>query len=113
MLISMPLLTAMNASGASRHGWAPTNRANLYGGDGGVCVLTHACMHMRVHACACMCACVRDVFAIYDNNICPRLIMIIIKIIILYFIQIRHTDGFTSTGTRLVEHLFVQLPEGM
>ena len=28
--------------------------------------------------------------------------MIIIKIIILYFIQIRHTDGFPSTGTRLV-----------
>ena len=46
----------------------------------------------------CMCAsvrvrpCVRDVFAIYDDNILPRLIMIIIKIIILYFIQIRHTD---------------------
>ena len=37
-------------------------------------------------------ACVRDVFAIYDNDILPRLIMIIIKIIILYFIQIRHTD---------------------
>ena len=47
-------------------------------------------------------ACVRDVFAIYDNNISPRLIMIIIKIIILYFIQIRHTDDFPSTGTRLV-----------
>ena len=28
--------------------------------------------------------------------------MIIIKIIILYFIQIRHTDDFPSTGTRLV-----------
>ena len=27
--------------------------------------------------------------------------MIIIKIIILYFIQIRHTDDFPSTGTRL------------
>ena len=39
----------------------------------------------------------RDVFAIYDNNILPRLIMII-KIIILYFIQIRHTDDFPSTG---------------
>ena len=34
-------------------------------------------------------ACVRDVFAIYDDNSLPRLIMIIIKIIILYFIQIR------------------------
>ena len=30
-------------------------------------------------------ACVRDVFAIYDiNDILPRLIMIIIKVIILY-----------------------------
>ena len=28
--------------------------------------------------------------------------MIIIKIIIVYFIQIRHTDDFPSTGTRLV-----------
>ena len=43
-------------------------------------------------------ACVPDVFAIYDDNILPRLIMIIIKIIILYFIQIRHTDDFPSTG---------------
>ena len=51
--------------------------------------------------CACASACVRDVFAIYDNNISPRLIMIIIKIIILYFTQIRHTDDFPSTGTRL------------
>ena len=46
--------------------------------------------------------CLRDVFAIYDNDISPRLIMIIIKIIILYFIQIRHTDDFPSTGSRLV-----------
>ena len=42
-------------------------------------------------------ACVRDVFAIYDGNILPRLIMIIIKINILYFIRIRHTDDFPST----------------
>ena len=42
---------------------------------------------------------VRDVFAIYDNNISPGLLMIIIKIIILYFIQIRHTDDFPPTGT--------------
>ena len=28
--------------------------------------------------------------------------MIIIKIIMLYFIQIRHTGDFPSTGTRLV-----------
>ena len=44
---------------------------------------------MRLHAC------VRDVFAFYDNDILPRLIMIIIKTIILYFIQIRHTDDFS------------------
>ena len=30
------------------------------------------------------------------------MIMIIIKIIIQYFIQIRYTDDFPSTGTRLV-----------
>ena len=40
-------------------------------------------------------ACMRYVFAIYDNDILPMLIMIIIKIIILYFIQIRHTDDFS------------------
>ena len=57
-----------------------------------------ACVCVR----ACMCACLRDVFAIYDNNALPRLIMIIIKIIFLYFIQIRHADDFPSTGTRLV-----------
>ena len=39
MFISMTLLRAMNVSGAGRHGWAPMNSANLYGGgDGGVCV---------------------------------------------------------------------------
>ena len=35
--------------------------------------------------------------------------MIIIKHIILYFIQIRHTDDFPSTGTRLV-HIIVLKP---
>ena len=40
---------------------------------------------VRVHECARACVC--DVFAIYDNDILPRLIMIIIKIIILYFIK--------------------------
>ena len=51
--------------------------------------------------CECVRACVCDVFAIYDNNISPSLLMIIIKIIILYFIQfqIRHTDNFPPTGT--------------
>ena len=43
-------------------------------------------------------ACVRDVSAIYDDNILHSLIMIIIKITILYFIRIRHTDDFPSTG---------------
>ena len=43
-----------------------------------------------------------DVFAIYDNDILPMLIMIIINIIILHFIQIRHTDDFPSKGTGLV-----------
>ena len=54
----------MNASGAVGHGWSQMNSANLYGGgNGGVCVLAHACARMRGHAC------VRDMFAIYDNNI--------------------------------------------
>ena len=56
----------------------------------------------RVWGCACARAyaraCVRDVFAIYDDNILSRLIMIIIKIIIIYFIQIRHTGDFPSAG---------------
>ena len=37
----------------------------------------------------------------------------VIKIIILYFIQIRHTDDFPSTGTRLVfdnsAYLFIRM----
>ena len=32
--------------------------------------------------------------------------MIIIKISILYFIQIRHTNDFLSTGTRLVSIMY-------
>ena len=43
-------------------------------------------------------ACVRDVFAIYDDDILSRLIMIIIKIVILNFIQIRLTGDFPSAG---------------
>ena len=77
----------------------PSNSDNQNGDGGGLvcaCVCVRACVH------ACMRACVRDVFAIYDNNILPRLIMIIIKIIFLYFIEIAHTDDFPSTGTRLV-----------
>ena len=57
----------------------------------------HAFVQVHVHACACVCPFVRDVFAIYDNNILPRLIMKIIKNISLYFIQIRHTDDFPLT----------------
>ena len=55
----------MNDSGAGRQGWAPTNSANVYGCDGGVCVcvLAHACARVRAHASE------RDVFAIYDNTI--------------------------------------------
>ena len=70
--------TSIVASGAGRHGWAPTNSDNLYLG-----YMAAVCVRTRVRVC------VRDVFAIYDNNIWPRLIMVIIKIIILYFI--RHT----------------------
>ena len=49
-------------------------------------------------------ACVRDVFAIYDENILSRPIMITIKIIILYFIQIKHTDDFHSVGITASTH---------
>ena len=72
---------------------------------------TAVCVCMRTRRCVCrhvrasVRLCVRNVIAIYDNNIWPRLIMIIIKNIILYFIQIRHTDDFPSTGTRLVKVL--------
>ena len=62
-----------------------------------------ACARACVCACAHARACLRDVFTIYDNDISPRLIMIILKIIILYVIQIRHTDEFPSTGTWLVQ----------
>ena len=64
-----------------------------------MCVRARSCDCVR-----CLRACVGDVFAIYDNNILPRLIMIIIKIIFLYkyIIEIAHTDDFSSTGPRLV-----------
>ena len=67
------------------------------------CLCPHVCVYACVHARACVSACLRDVFAIHNNNSSPRLIMIIIKSIILYFIQIRHTDDLPSTGTRLVK----------
>ena len=75
----------------------PSNSDNQNGDGGGL-----VCARVYVCACVCVHACVRDVFAIYYNNILPRLIIIIIKIIILYFIEIAHTDDFPSTGTRLV-----------
>ena len=59
---------------------------------------TVVCGGVRVHVRTSVHACERDVFAIYDDNILSRLIMIIIKIIILYFTQIRHTDDFPSAG---------------
>ena len=81
--------TPIVASGTGRHGWVPpTHRTSLT-------------WKARRYVCVRARACVRDVFSIYDNNIWHRLIMIIIKIIILYFIQIRHTDDLPSTGTRL------------
>ena len=76
---------------------SPVQRTSTVVGGGGVCVFASVIVCARVRACvrACMRACVRDVFAIYDNDILPMLIIIIIKIIILYFIQIRHTDDFS------------------
>ena len=61
-------------------------------------VMCRVCVCVNVRVRTSVNACVRDVFAIYDDNILSRLIMIIIKIIILYFIQIRHTDDFPSAG---------------
>ena len=82
-------------SGAPNHDGL-IGRTDTANSDGrGVGVRVRECE--RVCACvrACVHGCVRDVFAIYDNDILPRLIMIIIKIIIQYFIQIRHTDDFS------------------
>ena len=69
MFTSMTLLPAMNASGAGRHGWAPTNSANLHsGGDGGVHICVCVCVLAHAYARMCAHACVRDVFAVYYNN---------------------------------------------
>ena len=57
-----------------------------------VCGGVRECARVSVRTSVRVCVC--DVFAICDDNILSRLIMIIIKIIILYFIQIRHTDDF-------------------
>ena len=79
----------MNASGTGERGaltlsrLGATDPSNL-NGDGGVCVCVCVCVCVRAPVCAC--ACVRV------------LVMIIIKIVILYFIQIGHTDDFPSTA---------------
>ena len=59
----------------------------------------------RARVCACVCGEVRTCVRAWcvcridhDNIIWPRLIMIIIKTVILYLIQITHTDDFPSTG---------------
>ena len=46
---------------------------------GCVCARVHAGGCARVYVRACVHACVRNMLAIYDNNILPKLIMIIIK----------------------------------
>ena len=83
----------------------PSNSDNQNGDCGG---LVRPCARVCVCVCelACVRACVRDVFAIYDDNILPMLIMIIIKIMFLYFIEITHTHDFPSTGTRIVSLFF-------
>ena len=58
-----------------------------------VCVCVCVCsVRVRLRVCACVYArvCVRDVFTIYDNNISPRLMMIIIKIISLFHTNQTH-----------------------
>ena len=76
----------------------PSNSDNQ-NGDGGGLVCAYAWVCLCVHA-ACVRACVMCLQ--YDNNILTMLIMVIIKIIFLYFIEIAHTDDFPSTGTQLV-----------
>ena len=73
--------------GSPNHDGVMVGRTDTANSDGRGWGCARACMH----------ACVRDVFAIYDNDILPMLIMIIINIIILYFIQIRHTDVYRSS----------------
>ena len=72
-----------------------------------VCVCVRVLVRSAcVRESACVSACVRPRLIMIITKIIilyfPRLIMITTKIIILYFIQIRHTDDFHSTGTRLV-----------
>ena len=56
------------------------------------------CVRVRTSVCACMRACAMCLQYIYGNNIIlPRLKMIIIKIIFLFFKEIAHTDDLPST----------------
>ena len=63
-------------------------------------VCARGCACVRVCMRTCVRACERNVFALNDNSILPRLVMIIIKIIFLLFIEIARTGDFPSTGTR-------------
>ena len=61
--------------------WAPSNSDSLYGGEAATAGCVHLCANACAHVSACMsvcarayvhtcvCARVRDVFAIYDKNI--------------------------------------------
>ena len=73
-------LASVESGGPSHDGImvGRTETANSDGGGWGVRVRECVRMRARMHAC------VHHVFAIYDNNILPKLIMI--KIIFLYFI---------------------------
>ncbi len=72
VFITMASDQAIVTCGAGRHGWlAQTHRIAT-----AVCVCgmgVHAFVRVRAHTCACVRpfvrACVRDVFAMYDNNI--------------------------------------------
>ena len=86
---------AIVTSGVGRRGWlAQTHRIAIWrlrcvcGGVwtrscGFVCTHVHACVHPFVHACV---MCLQYTIIIFDPG----------------FTQIRHTDDFPSTGTRLV-----------
>ena len=82
----------------------PSNSDNQ-NGDGGGLVCACACVCTYV----CMRACMHDVFAIYDNNTLPRLIMIIIKIIFLYFIEIaviiKHHCNIVTRLLQITKHI--------
>ena len=59
--------TPIVASGTGGHGWAPP--------------IHRTALTWKARQCVCARACVHDVFSIYDNNIWPRLIMIILSYI--------------------------------